>query len=90
MPFAPGTRLSRIGGDEFVVLTPLSSKPDFTKVEDRIATVIKDVREITGYEEAGASVGIAALSDVEFKLQEALRTADKRMYENKKSRLRAN
>jgi diguanylate cyclase (GGDEF)-like protein len=81
-------RAYRIGGDEFVVLTPLSSKPDFAKVEDRIAAVIKDVRTKTGFKEAGASVGIAALSDVEFKLQEALRVADIKMYENKKNRLR--
>jgi len=80
-------RAYRIGGDEFVVLTPLSSKPDFSKVEDRITEVIADVRAKTGLKEAGASVGIAALSDTEFKLQEALRVADKKMYENKKSRL---
>lgn len=82
-------RAYRIGGDEFVVLTPLSSKPDFAKVEDRIAMVIEDVRGTTGLKEAGASVGIAALSDVEFKLQEALRIADRKMYENKRKRLRA-
>ncbi len=82
-------RAYRIGGDEFVVLTPLSSKPDFAKVEDRIAMVIEDVRTTTGLKEAGASVGIAALSDVEFKLQEALRIADRKMYENKRKRLRA-
>jgi diguanylate cyclase (GGDEF)-like protein len=83
-------RAYRIGGDEFVVLSPLSAKPDFAKIKDRIAKVVEDVRKETGYGEAGASVGIAVLSAAEFSMQQALRLADKRMYDDKKKRVKPN
>lgn len=79
-------RAYRIGGDEFVILSPLSGRPDFAKVKDRVAGVIEEVRNQTGFSEAGASVGIAVLSAADFSMQQALRLADKRMYEDKKKR----
>lgn len=82
-------RAYRVGGDEFVILSPLSAKPDFMKLKDRIAKVISDVRDATGFVEAGASVGIAVLSAAGFSLQQALRLADKRMYEDKRKRTKA-
>jgi len=82
-------RAYRVGGDEFVILSPLSTKPDFMKIKGRIAKVIEDVRNETGFSDAGASVGIAVLSAAEFSLQQALRLADKRMYDDKKKRSKA-
>jgi len=81
-------RAYRIGGDEFVILSPLSASPDFTKIRDRVATVVENVRDQTGFFQAGASVGIAVLSAAEFSMQQALRLADKRMYEEKKKRVK--
>lgn len=79
-------RAYRIGGDEFVILSPLSAPPDIAKIKGRIADVVKDVRQCTDFHEAGASVGIAVLSAADFSMQQALRLADKRMYEDKKKR----
>ena len=79
-------RAYRIGGDEFVILSLLSARADFSKITDRIADVVKGVREGTGFREAEASVGIAVLSAADFRMQQALRPADKRMYEDKKRR----
>ena len=81
-------RAYRVGGDEFVILSPLSTKPDFVKFKDRIAKVVEEVRSETGFSEAGASVGIAVLSAAAFSMQQALHLADKRMYEDKRKRVR--
>lgn len=80
-------RVYRIGGDEFVIFTPLSSKPDLLKINNRIADAVEKMRLETGFDEAGASFGMALLSAAEFNVSQALRMADQKMYEAKKKRL---
>jgi diguanylate cyclase (GGDEF)-like protein len=74
----------RIGGDEFAILSPVAPEPDFTTLRSRIEAVTEDVRKITGFGEAGASMGISAVSAAGFNVQKALDQADRKMYEEKK------
>jgi diguanylate cyclase (GGDEF)-like protein len=73
----------RIGGDEFAILSPVSSEPDLEQLQARILAVIDEVRRTTGFAEAGASVGMTLLSAAGFDVQQALDLADKKMYEDK-------
>ena len=73
----------RIGGDEFAILSPVSSEPDLEQLRARIMAVIEEVRLTTGFAEAGASVGMTLLSAAGFDVQQALDLADKKMYEDK-------
>jgi diguanylate cyclase (GGDEF)-like protein len=73
----------RIGGDEFAILSPVSSEPDLEQLRTRIVAVIEEVRRTTGFVEAGASMGITLLSAAGFDMQQALDLADKKMYEDK-------
>ncbi len=75
-----------IGGDEFAIFSPVVSEPDFDALRSRVAAVIEDVRQTTGFDEVGASMGITALSAADFNVQQALDLADRKMYEEKKLR----
>ncbi|MDE1981948.1 MAG: sensor domain-containing diguanylate cyclase [Betaproteobacteria bacterium] len=74
----------RVGGDEFVILSPAAASPDMASVRERMAAVFQAVREETGLAEAGGAVGVAALSETGNNMQQALELADRRMYDEKK------
>ena len=80
-------RVYRIGGDEFVIFSPISSEPNSLKIKDRFTNVIEKLRIETGFGDVDASVGVAVLLEVEFNLQQVLEQADKRMYEEKNNRV---
>ncbi|MDE1943208.1 MAG: sensor domain-containing diguanylate cyclase [Betaproteobacteria bacterium] len=75
----------RVGGDEFVILSPTLSVQDIASVRERLSAVFQAVRDETGLMETGGAVGVAALSETGNNMQQALELADRRMYDEKKS-----
>ena len=77
----------RYGGDEFIVIFPKSSVEMAQKIVDRITDALKTAILIVSESkiEISMSVGICALTD-EINPDEMIKLADKRMYENKKSK----
>jgi diguanylate cyclase (GGDEF)-like protein/putative nucleotidyltransferase with HDIG domain len=79
--------ISRMGGDEFVILAPGLKASDVPTVRDRIrAAAAVSAEEICGAIEFSASVGISFSPDDSRHAAQLLVEADKRMYEMKKSR----
>ena len=83
--------VARVGGDEFVVLTPgLMSEPDVAQFSRRLAAAVSEpvvIDELTIA--VRASVGIASYPKDANTIRELLDLADTRMYAQKKERLTA-
>lgn len=77
--------VARIGGDEFAVILPDTSEEAATKVLERIRTCEREVNRHATDFVVGLSLGTAT-ADVKGSMEEALRTADLRMYEDKFAR----
>lgn len=81
--------VARVGGDEFVVLTPgLMSEPDVAQFSRRLAAAVSEpvvIDELTIA--VRASVGIASYPKDANTIRELLDLADTRMYAQKKERL---
>ena len=77
--------VSRMGGDEFVILAPGLKMGDVPTVHDRIrAAAMVSAQEVCGSLELSASVGIAFYPEGGCHAAQLLVEADKRMYEMKK------
>lgn len=85
--FARSASLYRVGGDEFCLI---SSSTDLEDIQQRMHGVLEDerqIRERLGVENIGIAYGITGYeSNSGETLEEALRRADKQMYENKTQR----
>jgi diguanylate cyclase len=73
-----GDICSRIGGDEFVVLSLNTNESDLANISLRLQSVFKD-------NDICVSVGFE-MFDVNYSFEETMIKADKKMYENKKLR----
>jgi diguanylate cyclase (GGDEF)-like protein len=78
----PADGVFRLGGDEFAVLLPETSRPEAQHVGDRLQLAASAVLAPRG---AGVSVGVATVGAVRT-VQEALREADRHLYEAKRRR----
>jgi diguanylate cyclase (GGDEF)-like protein len=76
----------RYGGDEFVLLLPVSNEPNYETWRQRIALVVERVQQAVGFAEVGASVGFSRLSEKLGQITEVLQMADERMYSEKRKR----
>ena len=76
----------RYGGDEFVLLLPVSNEPNYETFRQRIALVVEKVQQAVGFSEVGAAVGFSRLSEKVGKITEVLQLADERMYSEKRRR----
>jgi len=77
--------VSRMGGDEFVIIAPGLKVSDVPTVRDRIcAAAAVSAHEVCGSMDFSASVGIAFYPDDSRQVAELVEEADKRMYEMKK------
>lgn len=76
----------RYGGDEFVLVLPVSSEPNYESLRQRVALVVERVHLAMGFSEVGASVGFSCLSEKLGQVTEALQVADERMYSEKRKR----
>jgi diguanylate cyclase (GGDEF)-like protein len=82
--------VSRMGGDEFVVIAPGLKQEGAREICDRIHTVAANgCKEICSGAEMSASVGVAFYPDDTDDSAQLLVEADKRMYAMKKDRQRA-
>lgn len=72
----------RWGGDEFVVVTPTCCQKEHEKIIDRIRNSQKKFSEVNP--DAGLSVGGVLRTQLTVSENEALKIADRRMYEDKK------
>lgn len=78
-----GDVVSRFGGEEFIVLLPLTSLADAARFAERLrSTVASETFLYTG--EMTVSAGVASLSDDEKDWDSLLNRADKALYEAKK------
>ncbi len=75
--------LFRVGGDEFVLLQKGAFEPE--AVAARLARVAATLRE-HGFEAFGVSYGCATVAETGGSLREAVKLADRRMYEMKRRR----
>jgi diguanylate cyclase (GGDEF)-like protein len=78
----PGDGVFRLGGDEFAVLLPEATAHEARSVGDRIQLAASTVLESRG---AGISVGVATVG-VDRSVEEAMRDADRHLYEAKRAR----
>ncbi len=80
-----GDMLARIGGDEFIALTPaLRSRADAEEIALRLERCFDDPFEIDGYRLTGsASVGLAVYPEDGSNQEELQRAADTAMYAHK-------
>ena len=76
----------RYGGDEFVLLLPVSNEPNYETLRQRIALVVERVQQAVGFAEVGASLGFSRLSEKLGQITEVLQMADERMYSEKRKR----
>ena len=76
----------RYGGDEFVLLLPVSNEPNYETWRQRIAVVVARVQQAVGFAEVGASLGFSRLSERVEHSTEVLQMADERMYAEKRKR----
>ena len=83
----------RVGGDEFVVIARITSEDGVGRVKEKIRKAIEADQEINCYGEdyrVGVSIGSASFSEIdqvdESNLVEIMRSADERMYEDKRAR----
>ena len=80
-------RVYRIGGDEFAVLWPGTPGQMAAQLSNRVMTAAK-ILTGAGYGEAGASQGIAAISEADGDWETFVRIADERMYAEKQEHRR--
>ena len=83
--------LSRIGGDEFVVVAVKAQYEFIPIIIDRVKDFVKQINEENNKFELSMSIGVSKVNlDAESPLEDAIRDADKKMYDakqkNKKSR----
>jgi diguanylate cyclase (GGDEF)-like protein len=78
----PADGVFRLGGDEFAVLLPGSTGAEAQHVGDRLQLAASAVLAPRG---AGVSVGVATVGDART-VQDALREADRHLYEAKRRR----
>lgn len=71
----PGDLVFRLGGDEFLLLLPVTTVDDAAQVVDRLQT---------GWSESGFAIGFSA--GIATSGDDALHEADQRMYEEKRTR----
>ncbi len=76
--------IMRYGGDEFVILCPHSSKEDADNKKKRIESYLATsaLNQRTDFE-ITTSIGYIIVEDYEYTLEEYIRMADEKMYENK-------
>jgi diguanylate cyclase (GGDEF)-like protein len=79
--------VARIGGDEFAVILPDTTAPSAAAVLERVRACEGEVNRHATDFVLGLSLG-AATADVKGRVEEALRVADLRMYEDKFARKR--
>ena len=83
--------LSRIGGDEFVVVAVKAQCEFIPIIIDRVKDFVKQANEENEKFELSMSIGVSKVNlDAESPLEDAIRDADKKMYDaklkNKKNR----
>lgn len=77
--------IARVGGDEFVVLTPETDLPRLMARGEELAERLVERYEVDGVSfELGCSIGIARLADAGTSLNDLLRAADVAMYSAKR------
>jgi diguanylate cyclase (GGDEF)-like protein len=78
----PGDGVFRLGGDEFAVLLPQATGAEAQHVGDRLQLAASTVLASRG---AGVSVGVATVA-AGTSVEDALREADRNLYEAKRRR----
>lgn len=74
--------IGRLGGDEFAALVPIEEFRDASQIANQLISDIRSIRLPWGgkLQDIGASIGIAALDDLNLTLPEALARADSACY----------
>ncbi|MBA1147819.1 diguanylate cyclase [Ectothiorhodospiraceae bacterium WFHF3C12] len=82
--------VARVGGDEFIVLAPVSHRPGEANESARVlagkvaAAAVRPVKRGRAVHTVGCSIGIAVYPDLDLSADELMRTADHAMYEAKR------
>jgi len=80
--------LARVGGDEFIILMPATDKKSGEIVTRRIQQAVDEYNSNRKDIPLGISLGLATSDGPGVSLEEVIRRADDRMYQNKRERKR--
>jgi len=83
----PEDKLYRLGGDEFAMILNGAGPAQINSIQARIEKAVDKTRK-SGFPTIGASQGFTGLSEVEGDITDWKRSADKRMYSHKRSKLK--
>ncbi len=79
-------QIYRLGGDEFILVFVDGDRHLLSElIRTRLTSVIKQLR-VSGFPEADCSFGIASLNETNGSLKNAIKLADERMYQHKRSK----
>ncbi len=77
--------VSRIGGDEFVILLPETDSPTAAQIQERIKTSLIEHNKVSQHKPISFSMGAATAHKIE-QLDKSIHLADKNMYSEKKAK----
>ena len=81
----PGDMAFRIGGDEFAIIFEQSGEGFVNSLMGRFIKAVERIRLALNFR-VGASIGLAALAEVDGDIEKWISLADSRMYEEKQSK----